>query len=104
MSLTVANQYIKARLAGDNATVLSLVTDDVHFISQRDGEKNGKREFAKYLDDVKPQGTWSDAVLQSDGTVTISGKVKLVAFISIPVKSTFEFRGGLISKISIRRA
>ena len=103
MSLTIANQYIKARLAGDNNTVLSLVTDDIHFCHQRDGEKDGKREFAKYLETTEPQGTWSNAVLQNDETVTITGKVKLMGFISIPVKATFEFRGDLINKISTKR-
>jgi ketosteroid isomerase-like protein len=33
--VALASQYIKARLAEDNDTVLSLVTDDIVLVSQR---------------------------------------------------------------------
>ncbi|ELR24868.1 uncharacterized protein ACA1_175430 [Acanthamoeba castellanii str. Neff] len=100
--VALASQYIKARLAEDNDTVLSLVTDDIVLVSQRDGTHEGKEAFTKYLKSVKPTGKWQDPVLEGD-QVVIKGTVTVI-FINWSVASFLDFNDdGKITKIEIKR-
>merc|ERR1711879_703648 len=100
--VALASQYIKARLAEDNDTVLSLVADDISLVSQKDGTHEGKEAFAKYLKSVKPTGKWQDPVLEGE-QVIIKGTVT-VMFINWSVASFLHFNDeGKINKIEIKR-
>jgi hypothetical protein len=127
--VALASQYIKARLAEENDTCLSLVSDDIVLVSQkyasppkthsahfdrfwflngwlwpsrRDGTHEGKEAFGKYLKAVKPTGKWQDPVEEGD-QVVIKGSVT-VMFIPWSVACFLEFNAdNKINKIEIKR-
>eukprot|EP01089_Gocevia_fonbrunei_P018762 TRINITY_DN643_c0_g1_i1.p1 TRINITY_DN643_c0_g1~~TRINITY_DN643_c0_g1_i1.p1 ORF type:complete len:121 (-),score=28.33 TRINITY_DN643_c0_g1_i1:44-361(-) len=95
----IVKQYMKARMAEDHATLLSLVSDDVVVESSRDGKHEGKDAYTAYLKKIKPTGTWEDPVADGD-QVLVKGKVT-VMFIPWSVGSHFTFNSdGKISHIN----
>lgn len=75
----IVRKYVKARQEEDIETILSLVDDNVHFSSAKDGIFDGKPAFAKYLEDSKtpPKSEWEDPV-EEDGKIVLRGKVRVL--------------------------
>eukprot|EP01084_Bolivina_argentea_P149719 261519_1 len=88
-----AKLYMDSRLKGDTNTVMSLLSDSIHFVSQRDGEFNGKAQFAQYLAKTKVEGSWGTPyVSREDGNmVRIDGQIKYLGLVPVTVKGVFRF-------------
>ena len=100
--LTIAKQYFAYRMQEKNTELLQLVADDILLESERDGTYRGREEFKKYLDSIKPSGTWGEPVVQGENVV-IPGKIRFL-MMDWNVLGTCSFnKDNLINHIKLAR-
>jgi len=100
--MQAAKGYMSARLSGDQATCLRLVSDNIHFVSQRDGEFQGKTSFQQYLGRTKVEGTWNEPRIGEGGLVHIDGQIKWMGVLPVQVKGVFRFgRDGKVEELFV---
>lgn len=100
--MQAAKQYMNARLAGDQATVMRLISDNIHFVSQRDGEFTGKPAFQQYLGRTKVEGSWEEPRVGEGGLVHIDGQIKWMGVLPVSVKGVFRFgRDGKVEELFV---
>lgn len=93
---------MSARLAGRTDEVLRLVSDDVRLESSRDGRFQGRHQFRRYLEKVKPTGTWKQATWNSAiGKAEVLGNVRIL-MVNVGVVAHMGFnRAGKINDIYV---
>ena len=105
--MSIVSRYVQYRQDCNADKLLKLLADDIVLTSSRDGTFTGKEEFAQYLTQVPPVGTWDppmQASFKNGETVYVVNGTVPAFFMNWPVEAVFTVnKEGLIRKIDVQR-
>jgi ketosteroid isomerase-like protein len=109
--LEIIRQYITLRKNKDVAQAMDLLTDDIVFVSLRDGTFEGHKAVNEYFDNAAKKKLGPDVkneapeIDPTTGNVYVKASVKIL-FVTMHVKQVFIFHpdNGKIQRIETRKA
>jgi hypothetical protein len=104
--LSAAKAYMDARLSGNAAAALQLMSPNVRLTSQRDGAFHGHQQVDGYLRKTSAEGEWSQPHLDArTGLVKFDGRIRYMKMVPISVRGFILFGpDGRIEEIFVGKA